>query len=131
MVMKRPSVTFAATARNNQNAATEGVPATTNFIILSTELLQKDVVKNGWKYRHIRIIEDLIHYKAELRTKFDLAVCCQLGMVTEVREIATEENENPYGEDHESGFDLNRMYGSPRKDNENESFSAEIMSNFG
>jgi hypothetical protein len=128
-VMKRPSITYASTSRNNQNAGSEGVPASTNFIILSTELLQKDVVKNGWKYRHLRIIEDLIHYKPEDRTKFDLAVCCQLGVVGEVREIATDQNENPYGyEDGGGGFDMNKLYGtqSNRKE-EDDSFSMEEL----
>ena len=131
MVMKRPSVTYASTSRNNQNAGTEGVPASTPFIIMSTELLQKDVVRNGWKYRHIRIIEDLIHYKAELRTKFDLAVCCQLGVVAEVREIATDQNEDPYGDGEERGFNINRMYERARPADEEGSFDAEIMSSFG
>lgn len=126
-VMKRPSITYASTSRNNQNAGSEGVPASTNFIILSTELLQKDVVKNGWKYRHIRIIEDLIHYKPEERTKFDLAVCCQLGVVGEVRELATDQNEDPYGEGIVGGFEIDKLYnGKPSEDSE--SFSLEQFS---
>jgi hypothetical protein len=127
-VMKRPSITFASTTRNNQNAGSEGVPASTNFIILSTELLQKDVVKNGWKYRHLRIIEDLIHYKPEERTKFDLAVCCQLGVVGEVRELATEQNEDPYSDGESKGFDMQRMYGERQQDDG--SVNAEIMNIF-
>jgi hypothetical protein len=127
-VMKRPSITYAATQRRNQNAGSEGVPASPNFIILSTELLQKDVVVNGWKYRHLRIIEDLIHYKPEERTKFDLAVCCQLGVVSEVKELSSEQNDDPYNEGIERGFDMDRLYGEkPGK----ESIDAEILSVFG
>lgn len=129
-VMKRPPITYASTQRNNQNAGSEGVPASTNFIILSTELLQKDVVKNGWKYRHLRIIEDLIHYKPEERTKFDLAVCCQLGVIAETKDL--EDDGDPYGEGEAKGFDMNEMYGEPRRKKKDEGTeNAEIMSVFG
>lgn len=100
-VMWRPEITI------NQNssrvsAVTEGAPATSMFINQSTELLQEDVIDNGWKLKHPRIVDNLIRYKPELRTKFDLVVCCQLGVVAATKRYDRNPDEDDYESDDES-----------------------------
>ena len=102
-VMWRPEITINQNA-SRVSAATEGVPATTQFINLATELLQNDVVENGWKYKHPRVVDDLIKYKPELRTKFDLAVCCQLGVVAATKTYDTDGEDNY--DDGEEAFEM-------------------------
>lgn len=104
-VMWRPEITINRNV-SRVSTATEGTPATPQFIAMSTELLQNDVVENGWKIKHPRIVDDKINYRPEKRTQFDLAVCCQLAVVAITKQTPND-SDNEFEDESEGGsFEL-------------------------
>lgn len=78
-VMLRPKSSFTSGARGNQG--TDGIPSNTPVIEYYINLMKSHVIAHGHKLKHLRIVEQLLEFDPDNRTKYDLGVASQLALI--------------------------------------------------
>lgn len=82
-IMWRPEHTLTTSSR-----PTEGIPSSEPVIDQYISTMQSCVQNKGFKFRHLRIITDLLKFAPEKRFKYDLGVACQICLLAADRPLS-------------------------------------------
>lgn len=70
-IMRRPDQTFTAKPGTRSNQDTPGMPSNPGMIDYYINLAKTDIQNNGWKLKHLQIVQDALEFDMNPTTKYD------------------------------------------------------------
>lgn len=88
-VMRRPDQTFTAKQSSRNQQDTAGIPSSTPMIDYYVNLAKTDIQKNGWKFKHLKIVKDALGFDMFNTTSYNSFVSYGLSLVASEKPAKT------------------------------------------